>query len=151
MDIGGGILAVLEGVLGSYNKPIPTLLFAYIFPIWIVFLTLADMLYLMGFMRKTTAHIVAAIVALMGARFGLYEQVAVMTATMFGVNNEGGLWLLMFINVVIGGMLYWVLGQVLIGFKMAQSAVKNIAEMKGGVTSMTRIGNKMVEVSEKRE
>jgi hypothetical protein len=150
VNIGGGILDVISGVLGAADKPVVVLLLAYIFPLLLVFLTLSDLLFGFGFFRKRSAQAIALIIAFIGVRSGIYLQAMEMVKIMLGPPFEDSLWMLLVIGTIFGGMVWWAVSQFLFAFRMGMNAGKNISELKGGTEFITRTAENVVKLGDQK-
>jgi hypothetical protein len=151
-QIGSFVLDVLNNLLGTTGAPMQEVLFIYILPFLLVFFTFYDFVYLMGFFRKTTSMIIAAIMALFGARFGVYRQVVEMIGTIMGTGTSGsGLWIPMLTFVFVIMAFWWVIGQFLWGYKFAVSINKEFVNIDTGINMLDRIGTRVEKLSENKK
>jgi len=135
---------VFNLVFGGKGQPWYEIVFLYALPALLVFFTLEDLFYLMGFFRKITATVMAAVFALMFSHFGFYKDYNDFVNALFFtpfLGEMGGL-MSMFTTVFTFGIVYWFMSNFFIGFVNARAASKGLAELSGGGQILTAIGKK---------
>ncbi|MFH0961656.1 MAG: hypothetical protein V1820_03165 [archaeon] len=141
-QIGSVLLTVINVLLGATGSPLHEVIFIYVLPFLLIYFTFFDFIYLMGFFRKTTAKIIAAIMALFGARFGVYRQVVDMIGILIGTDKTGtGIWIPMLTFVFVIMAFWWVVGQFLWGWKMTQAINNEVIKVENGIDMLSKIGS----------
>ncbi len=133
---------IFNMIFGGKGQPWYEIIFLYAIPALLVFFTLEDLFYLMGFFRKITATVMAAVFALMFAHFGFYDDYNTFVNSLFlePIFGETGLFIAMFITVFTFVIVYWFMSNFFIGFVTARAASKGLAELSGGGQILTLIG-----------
>jgi hypothetical protein len=150
-NIGDIILQVLALLFGTTGAPIQEVIFIYLLPFLLIYFTLYDFIYLMGFFRKRTAQILAVIFALFGARLGVYKQVVDMMGVLLGTGTTGtGLWIPMLTFVFVIMAFWWVVGQFLWGYKFAVAIDKEVKTVNAAIGALDQIGTHMEKLSQKK-
>lgn len=151
IDLPGIFYAVFNVFFGG-SGPWYELIFSYALPAGLIFYTLTSLFALFPW-RKTTSYVVAAVFALMGSQFGMYKAVQDMINTLFfePMFGEYGLFMSMFINIMVFALISWLMANFTIGFVMARQAHKGIMEMKLAATHYMRVADNLVKNAEKNE
>ena len=128
-------LSVLQFIFGTTGAA-PEFIFQYLLPGLLVFFIMYDMIYLLGFFRRTTARVIAAIFALFAGRFGTYTKIVELIRDLMGVD---GLFVPSITLVFTLIMIWWVVGHVLLGFKVT----KSMYQAETGLDMLMRIGDRL--------
>jgi len=126
-------LNVLKFIFGG-GANTQEFIFSYLLPALLVFFIVYDMVYLLGFFRKTTARVIAMIFALFAGRFGTYAKVVEMIGKLMGVNGIFVPSITLVFTLII---IWWVVGHILLGFKIT----KSMYQSRNGLEMLMEIGD----------
>jgi len=131
--VAGIALDVMKFIFGG-GQDTSVFIFSYLLPAILIFFIVYDMVYLLGFFRKTTARVIALIFALFAGRLGTYAKIVEMIASLMG---QKGLFVpsvtLVFTLIII----WWVVGHILLGFKVT----KSMYQARTGLDMLMEIGD----------
>lgn len=117
LDVINFVFSPIGSATGSdFSKVV----FVYLLPAILVYSILFDFVFLMGFFRRRTAQIIAAIFALFGAKFGIYNNIVNLIGTFLGTGVTGsGVFIPMLTFLFIMMLIWWVLGHIIWGYRFA--------------------------------
>lgn len=119
-NVGSIILDVIKFVFATPQSDFSEAVFVYLLPAILVYSILFDFVFLMGFFRRRTAQIIAAIFALFGAKFGIYNNIVNLIGTFLGTDKTGsGVFIPMLTFLFIMMLIWWVLGHIIWGYRFA--------------------------------
>ena len=128
-------LTVLQFIFGGSGDA-TEFIFQYLLPAILIFFIMYDMIFLLGFFRRTTARVIAAIFALFAGRFGTYAKIVEFIRGLMGVE---GLFIPSITLVFTLIIIWWVVGHILLGFKVTKAMYR----ADTGLDMLSRIGDRL--------